>query len=288
MGTHRTVASFLVLRPSPSHAVSWVESRRVDTRRAVFPSSQPRRAINEAPEDVGATSSTSGVRTETTRHGTTAPSRAEEGASQPRSELTHPELAPADSRAEVNHAGPPVEPPQGPNAQRAVWGPDDPRNIRTLPPLPGPAETTPGARPGTVVAATVCFALAAVSAAVALAWAWWCSINMTTFPTATRLMRWTDPRPGSLASVLWATAMVLIGVVMTAMPALLAVNGWLGHRWVRWGAIGGLAAASLAVTLNTVAWASAPFAVAGLVLVWLPVSRRWLDLSTAQQRSAPR
>ena len=167
MGTLRTVASFLVLRPSPSHAVSWVESRRVDTRRAVFPSSQPRRAINEAPEDVGATSSTSGVRTETTRHGTTAPSRAEEGASQPRSELTHPELAPADSRAEVNHAGPPVEPPQGPNAQRAVWGPDDPRNIRTLPPLPRPAETTPGARPGTVVAATVCFALAAVSAAAA-------------------------------------------------------------------------------------------------------------------------
>ena len=188
----------------------------------------------------------------------------------------------------MNHAGPPVEPPQGPNAQRAVWGPDDPRNIRTLPPLPGPAETTPGARPGTVVAATVCFALAAVSAAVALVWAWWCSINMTTFRTATHLMRWTDPRPGSLASVLWATAMVLIGVVMTAMPALLAVNGWLGHRWVRWGAIGGLAAASLAVTLNTVAWASAPFAVTGLVLVWLPVSRRWLDLSTAQQRSAPR
>lgn len=253
----------------------------------MFPSSQPRRAIDEAPEDVGATSSTSG-HTETTRPGTTAPSRAEEGASQPRSELTHPELAPADSRAEVNHAGPPVEPPQGPNAQRAVWGPDDPRNIRTLPPLPRPAETTPGARPGTVVAATVCFALAAVSAAVALAWAWWRSINMTTFPTATRLMRWTDPRPGSLASVLWATAMVLIGVVMTAMPALLAVNGWLGHRWVRWGAIGGLAAASLAVTLNTVAWASAPFAVAGLVLVWLPVSRRWLDLSTARQRSAPR
>ena len=169
-----------------------------------------------------------------------------------------------------------------------MWGPDDPRNIRTLPPLPRPAEATPGARPGAVVAATVCFALAAVSAAVALAWAWWGSINMTTFRTATRLMRWTDPRPGSLASVLWATAMVLIGVVMTAMPALLAVNGWLGHRWVRWGAIGGLAAASLAVTLNTVAWASAPFAVAGLVLVWLPVSRRWLDLSTAQQRSAPR
>ena len=153
MGTHRTVASFLVLRPSPSHAVSWVESRRVDTRRAVFPSSQPRRAIDEAPEEVGATSSTSG-RTETTRPpGIAAPSRAEEGASQPRSELTHPELAPADSRAEVNHAGPPVEPPQGPNAQRAVWGPDDPRNIRTLPPLPGPAETTPGARPGVGVVA---------------------------------------------------------------------------------------------------------------------------------------
>jgi len=81
---------------------------------------------------------------------------------------------------------------------------------------------------------------------------------------------------------------VLIGVVMTAMPALLAGNGWLGHRGVRWGASGGLAAAALAVTLNTVAWASAPFAVAGLVLAWLPVSRRWLALSTARQRSTPR
>lgn len=288
MGTHRTVASFLVLRPSPSHAVSWVESRRVDTRRAVFPSSQPRRAIDEAPEDVGTTSSTS-RRTETTRPpGIATPSSAEEGVSQPRNKLAPPELAPSGYQAEVNQDGPPAEPPQGPDAQRAVWGPDDPRNIRTLPPLPRPAEATPGARPGAVVAATVCFALAAVSAAVALAWAWWGSINMTTFRTATRLMRWTDPRPGSLASVLWATAMVLIGVVMTAMPALLAVNGWLGHRWVRWGAIGGLAAASLAVTLNTVAWASAPFAVAGLVLAWLPVSRRWLDLSTARQRSTPR
>ncbi|MDU1588913.1 MAG: hypothetical protein E6873_06970, partial [Cutibacterium avidum] len=80
--------------------------------------------------------------------------------------------------------------------------------------------------------------VAAVAAAVALLVAWWQSIHMRTFIQATHLMSWTHPRPGSLASVLLATAMMCIAGGMVAMPGILAVNTWLGRPWVRWGAIG--------------------------------------------------
>ncbi|WP_342588119.1 hypothetical protein [Acidipropionibacterium timonense] len=157
---------------------------------------------------------------------------------------------------------------------------DDPSGILTLPPLEPTAGFDPEGiprRPGTAVAATACFAAASVASAVGLALAWWGSIHMRTFSSATHLMTWTHPRPGSLASVLLVTLMTAIGMAMTAMPGILAVNTWFARRWVRWGAIGGIGTAALAVTLGWSAWIGAPFAVAGLVLVWLPTSRRWFE-----------
>lgn len=139
-------------------------------------------------------------------------------------------------------------------------------------------------KPATI--ATICYGLAAGVSAVALARAWWGTINMRTFHLATNLMTWTSPRPGSLASVLLAALMMVIGGMMVTMPGLLAVNTWLGRGWVRWGAIGGVAAAALALTLNPLAWLAAPFAVAGGVLVWLPSTGRWFGL-WRQVRSTP-
>lgn len=118
---------------------------------------------------------------------------------------------------------------------------------------------------------------AAVAAAAALLIAWWQSIHMQTFIQATNLMTWTHPRPGSLASVLLATAMMSIAAAMVAMPGILAVNTWLGRRWVRWGAIGGVAVGCAAVTLNWVSWIGMPFLIAAGVMVWLPPVRRWMD-----------
>lgn len=157
--------------------------------------------------------------------------------------------------------------------------------IGTLPPLAvvraGRAVDPVTGRPRRArlgIVATVCFGLAALAAAVGMAAAWWGTIHVRTFRETTRLMTWTDPRPGSLASVLLAALMMVIGAAMVAMPGILAVNTWLGRRWVRWGAIGGLAAALLAITMNTVSWWSLPFSLAGGVLVWTPPMRRWFQL----------
>ena len=148
--------------------------------------------------------------------------------------------------------------------------------IATLPPPEVPeAQAASSAKVGRIAAGL--YLAAAVTAAAALLIAWWQSIHMQTFIQATNLMTWTHSRPGSLASVLLATAMMSIAAAMVAMPGILAVNTWLGRRWVRWGAIGGVAVGCAAVTLNWVSWIGMPFLIAAGVMVWLPPVRRWMD-----------
>ena len=148
--------------------------------------------------------------------------------------------------------------------------------IATLPPPEVPeAQAASSAKVGRIAAGL--YLTAAVAAAAALLIAWWQSIHMQTFIQATNLMTWTHPRPGSLASVLLATAMMSIAAAMVAMPGILAVNTWLGRRWVRWGAIGGVAVGCAAVTLNWVSWIGMPFLIAAGLMVWLPPVRRWMD-----------
>jgi len=147
--------------------------------------------------------------------------------------------------------------------------------IATLPPPEVPeAQAASSAKVGRIAAGL--YLTAAVAAAAALLIAWWQSIHMQTFIQATNLMTWTHPRPGSLASVLLATAMMSIAAAMVAMPGILAVNTWLGRRWVRWGAIGGVAVGCAAVTLNWVSWIGMPFLIAAGVMVWLPPVSRWM------------
>lgn len=170
--------------------------------------------------------------------------------------------------------------------------PTEPRPIGTLPPL-AQVQAEAGIDPatglprhvGVAVAATVCFAVSALASGVALVLAWWGSIHMETFPTATRLVAWTRPRPGSLESVLLVTALAVAGLVMVGLPGLLAVNTWLGRGWVRWGALGGLAASALAALFTWQAWLGAPFSLAGLVLVWTPAARRWFATWRRVRRS---
>ncbi|MBC5927252.1 hypothetical protein H8942_18580, partial [Bacillus pumilus] len=77
----------------------------------------------------------------------------------------------------------------------------------TLPPPEVPeAQAASSAKVGRIAAGL--YLAAAVAAAAALLIAWWQSIHMQTFIQATNLMTWTHPRPGSLASVLLATAMM--------------------------------------------------------------------------------
>ena len=148
--------------------------------------------------------------------------------------------------------------------------------IATLPPPEVPeAQAASSAKVGRIAAGLYLHAGGAAAAALLIAW--WQSIHMQTFIQATNLMTWTHPRPGSLASVLLATAMMSIAAAMVAMPGILAVNTWLGRRWVRWGAIGGVAVGCAAVTLNWVSWIGMPFLIAAGVMVWLPPVRRWMD-----------
>lgn len=148
--------------------------------------------------------------------------------------------------------------------------------IATFPPSENPqTQAASSARVGRIAAGL--YLVAAITAAAALLITWWQSIHMRTFIQATNLMTWAHPRPGSLASVLLATTMMCIAAAMVAMPGILAVNTWLGRRWVRWGAIGGIAVGCTAVTLNWVSWVGMPFLVTAGVMVWLPPVRRWMD-----------
>lgn len=128
--------------------------------------------------------------------------------------------------------------------------------------------------------------LAAAAAAVGLALAWWRAIHMATFPTAIRLIVWTQPEPGYPLSLIVATAMVVIGVVLVAAPTLAGYLAWVGRPAARWWVLGALALtpATLVITPQSwdvawanVGWLAVPIIIVGAVLLWLPATRARLD-----------
>jgi len=128
--------------------------------------------------------------------------------------------------------------------------------------------------------------LAAATQAVGLGLAWWRAIHMDTFATAIRLLQWTNPRPGSFASIALAVAFVVIGVILVAAPALSGYLGWVGRPAARWWALGALVltAATFVVTPNNwqvtwgnTSWLAVPLTLLGVIMAWLPRSRAVLS-----------
>lgn len=125
--------------------------------------------------------------------------------------------------------------------------------------------------------------------------AWWHAIHMETFDRAVRLLSWTKPTPGSLASIFLVVAMMGIGSVLTAAPAAAGYLGWVGRPVAPKLAVVALVLCVLLylvtppnwASIATVAWLAVPLTLAGTSLLWLPASRRSLDAWQTFRNPAP-
>jgi len=151
------------------------------------------------------------------------------------------------------------------------------------------AATGEPVRVGTIRWAFLLLLLGSLAEVGTIGLTWWRAIHMDSFPTAARLIVWANPNPGSVPSLLVATATMLIGVVLVAGPALAGYLAWVGRSAARWWAIGTLVltAATYVITPPTasgaswlapiwgnVGWLAVPLTLAGAALLWLPSARR--------------
>lgn len=160
----------------------------------------------------------------------------------------------------------------------------EPKEIATLPPLDlieptiplSEATGQPLRHPVMVVGA--CFLYAAAAAALVSAGvAWWQSMDMAQFPTATKLIELTQPRPGGWRSIALVVLLGLLVVVLVATPAISGFNAWNGHRWSRIAALVSVPVAALGYLLNPIAWAGVPLAAIGAAILWTPSVGRYFS-----------
>lgn len=156
-----------------------------------------------------------------------------------------------------------------------------PGEILTLPPLDELAPGIPisGAtgqprRGKVMVVGMALLYAAALSAAVALATAWWDTIHVDSWPSSARLFALAHVAAGTWQSVLLVLAMGLIGATMVSVPAIAGFNAWNGHRWSRIVGLVAVVVSGLAWFLNPIAWTGLPLSVLGAAILWTrPVTR---------------
>jgi len=138
--------------------------------------------------------------------------------------------------------------------------------------------------------------LAAAAQAAGLGLTWWRAINMDSFPTSCRLIEWASPDPGSPGSIGLAVAIVAIGVVLVAAPALAGYLGWVGRPQAPWWAVGALAVTPATYLLapshgvvvwGNIGWLAIPITLVGTIFLWLPQSRQSLGEWQAFRHPAP-
>ena len=148
--------------------------------------------------------------------------------------------------------------------------------------------------------------LAGLAEAATTGLTWWRAIHMDTFPTAARLIAWTNPNPGSIASILIAVATMLIGLALVITPVLTGYLAWVGQAASRWWAVAVLVLTGatfvttppsaagvswLTPTWGNVGWLAGPLVVGGAILLWLPASRctfaDWVGFRTPVAPSSP-
>lgn len=148
----------------------------------------------------------------------------------------------------------------------------------------------------TVRAAYGLFLVAAAAQVVSLALAWLRAISMSTFDDATRPLQWVYPRPGGVASIVLAVALVVVGVLLVATPVLTGYLAWVGHKAAIWWGLATFVlswatlfttAYPIAVNLANVGWLAVPFSLVGAALLWLPASRAGLDAWHRFRHPAP-
>ncbi|WIY82818.1 hypothetical protein [Propionimicrobium sp. PCR01-08-3] len=184
-----------------------------------------------------------------------------------------------------------------PDDRPASAAPDDPhavdglgdapaQPIVSLPPVaaevagyPVSDRTGEPKRPGLVVGATAAFAASALVAVATYWWYWWAAINIENFATSSKLIELFNPRPGSGSSVVLVCVMAIIGVVMTAAPAVAGYNAWHGAAWSRVAGIVSCVTGLLAFFVIPWTWLALVFAAIGTVLIWLPSVKPFFEAS---------
>ena len=109
-------------------------------------------------------------------------------------------------------------------------------------------------RPPVIVGAVAAFTCSAVVAVVTYWWYWWVAIHIENFATSSKLIELFDPRPGSGSSVVLVCVMAIIGVIMTAGPALAGYNAWHGALWSRFAGFAACATSLRAFFMIPWAW----------------------------------
>lgn len=132
-------------------------------------------------------------------------------------------------------------------------------------------------RPPVIVGAVAAFTCSAVVAVVTYWWYWWVAIHIENFATSSKLIELFDPRPGSGSSVVLVCVMAIIGVIMTAGPALAGYNAWHGALWSRFAGFAACATSLLAFFMIPWSWLALIFAAIGTGLIWLPQAKRYFD-----------
>ncbi len=156
--------------------------------------------------------------------------------------------------------------------------------IRALPPVelavagfPVSPRTGEPVRIPLVVAATVSFGAASLVAAGTYWWYWWLAITIENFSTSARLIELFDPRPGSGSSVVLVCVMAVIGIIMTAGPAVAAYNIWQGAPWSRTAGVAACATSLLAFFVLPWSWLALGFSALGTALIWLPAAQPYFQ-----------
>lgn len=158
------------------------------------------------------------------------------------------------------------------------------QEIQTLPPLPevdqslplSPATGQPRRHPVMLLGAGLLYASSVVTAA-GLGLFWWLAINITHFHDSARLLTWTKPTPGFMPSMIWVTVVALIGIAVTAAPAVAAFQAWNGWEWSRKAALVAVAVTLLSILLHPWAAAAIALAVLGTGVLWTPPVKRYFD-----------
>lgn len=207
--------------------------------------------------------------------------------------------SPESSRPQQRADNPrmPHSPQAGPDQQPPATAPDDlhgvdglgdapAQPIVSLPPVaaavagyPVSDRTGEPKRPGLVVGATAAFAVSALVAVATYWWYWWVAINIENFATSSKLIELFNPRPGSGSSVVLVCVMAIIGVVMTAAPAVAGYNAWHGAAWSRVAGIVSCVTGLLAFFVIPWTWLALVFAAIGTVLIWLPSVKPFFEAS---------
>lgn len=149
--------------------------------------------------------------------------------------------------------------------------------IVSLPPIaaevggyPISSRTGEPVRSPLIVAALIAFGASSLVALAGYWWYWWVAINIENFATSAKLIELFDPRPGSGSSVVLVCVMAVIGVVMTAGPAVAGYNAWHGQKWSKVAGLIACGTSLLAYFVVPWSWLTLLFAAIGILLLWLP------------------